>query len=64
MNEFLYPPKKLFSQKGQVSFNLSQDQENKKLEAINQNKSQFEFSKVNDLLRSFVKRNEIFEEME
>lgn len=64
MDEFLYPPKKLFSQKGWVSFNLTQDQENKKLEAMNQNKTQLEFSKVNDLIQSFVKRNEIFEEIE
>ena len=64
MNEFLYPPEKLFSQKGWVSFDLTQEQENKKLEAVNQNKSQLEFSEVNNLIRSFVKRNEIFEEMD
>jgi len=63
-NEFLYPPKKLFSQKGWVSFNLTPDQENKKLEAINQNKSQLEFSRIRDLLRTFVKKNEIFEEID
>lgn len=64
MNDFLYPPKRLFSQKGWVSFDLTQEQENKKLEAVNQNKSQLEFSKIKDLLRSFVKRNEIFEEID
>jgi len=64
MNEFLYPPKKLFSQKGWVSFDLTTEEIDKKLEAINQNKSQINALKVSDFLHSFVKRNEIFEEIE
>ncbi|MGB9743623.1 MAG: PIG-L deacetylase family protein [Minisyncoccales bacterium] len=64
MNEFLYPPKKLFSQTGWVSFNLTPEEENKKLEAINQNKSQVLALKITDFLQSFVKKNEIFEEIE
>lgn len=64
MNDFLYPPKKLFSQKGWYSLDLSSEQENKKLEAIKQNSSQLGIPHLYDLLLSFVKRNEIFEEME
>jgi len=63
LNEFLYPPKKLFSQKGWFSFDLTTEEENKKLEAINQNVSQRELRPFYDLLQSFVKRNEIFEEI-
>jgi len=63
-NQFLYPPKKLFTQKGWYSFNLTSEQERKKLEAVNQNKSQLKFKQVYNLLQSFVKRNEIFEEIE
>ncbi|MCX6724750.1 MAG: PIG-L family deacetylase [Candidatus Shapirobacteria bacterium] len=63
-NQFLYPPKKLFSQKGWFSFDITPEQENKKLEAVNQNKSQLKFLHIYNLLQSFVKRNEIFEEME
>lgn len=63
MNEYLYPPQKLFTQKGWYSFNLSTEQENIKLEAVKKNISQEELGKFYDLLQSFVKRNEIFEEM-
>lgn len=59
----LYPPKKLFTQKGWFSFSLTQTQENKKLEAVNQNKSQLKFTPIYNLLQSFVKQNEIFEEI-
>jgi len=59
---FLYPPKKLFSLKGWLSFELSDDQIEKKLEAVKQYQSQI--SKLDNLLFSFVKRNEIFEEIE
>ncbi len=64
MNKLLYPPKKLFSQEGWYSFDLSPEQEKKKLEAINQNLSQLKVAAFEDLLRSFVKKNEIFEEFE
>lgn len=63
-NAFLYPPKKLFSQKGWYSFNLSTEQKVKKIEAINQNVSQHEPRPFYDFLQGFVKRNEIFEEVE
>jgi LmbE family N-acetylglucosaminyl deacetylase len=63
-NEFLYPPAKLFSQMGWLSFNLSTEQENIKLEAIQQYASQKELGNIYDLLISFIKRNEIFEEIE
>lgn len=62
MNSFLYPPKKLFSQRGWFSFELTYNQENQKLEAIKQYKSQV--NKLDNFLFSFVKRNEIFEELE
>lgn len=61
-SDFLYPPKKLFSLKGWLSFELTNDQIDQKLKAVKQYKSQI--SKLNNLLLSFVKRNEIFEEME
>lgn len=58
---FLYPPKKLFTQKGWVSFELSQEEENKKLEAMNKYRSQVS---RDALLRALVRKNEIFEEIE
>jgi LmbE family N-acetylglucosaminyl deacetylase len=64
LNEFLYPPEKLFSQIGWLSFNLSTEQENIKLKAIKQYASQRELGNLYDLLISFVKQNEIFEEIE
>lgn len=63
-NEFLFPPKKLFSQRGWFSFNLSSEQETKKLQAVLKNSSQKGLGQFYDFLSSFVKRNEIFEEME
>lgn len=64
INDFLYPPKKLFSAKGWYSFNLTSEQEKQKLEAIKQFVSQKELGQFYDLLSSFVKKNEIFEEIE
>lgn len=63
LNQFLYPPKKLYTQEGWYSFNLNSDQINLKLEAVKQNFSQKEFGRVYDLLQSFVKQNEIFEKL-
>jgi len=62
MNNFLYPPKKLFTSKGWVSLELSWEEENKKLKAMDQYQSQL--NSFYDFLRAFVRRNEIFEEME
>ncbi|MCX6816635.1 MAG: PIG-L family deacetylase [Candidatus Beckwithbacteria bacterium] len=62
-NQFLYPPKKLYTQEGWYSYDLSPDQITIKLEAVKQNVSQKEFGRVYDLLQSFVKKNEIFEKM-
>jgi len=62
-NEFLYPPKKLFTKSGWFSFDLSDEQLKKKLQAVSQNVSQKEFPAFYDLLSSFVKKNEIFEEI-
>lgn len=64
LNQFLYPPKKLFTQKGWFSFDLTPNQENRKLEAVNQNKSQLKLAIIYDLLQSFVKQNEVFEEID
>jgi len=64
MNDFLSPPKKLFSGEGWYSLDLSIEQENRKLQAIEKNASQLTLATPSDLLRSFVKRNEIFEEIE
>ena len=63
-NQFLFPPKKLFTKSGWFSFNLTGEQEQKKLEATNQYISQRDVRPFYDLLRSFVKRNEIFEKFE
>lgn len=48
---------------GWLSFDLSSLQENNKLTAVRQNISQQAFSHTYDLLQSFVKKNEIFEEI-
>jgi LmbE family N-acetylglucosaminyl deacetylase len=60
-NEFLYPPRRLFTPQGWFSYELSSEEEQKKLEAVNQYKSQV---KRDPLPRAMVRRNEIFEEME
>ena len=62
--DFLYPPKKLFAPESWYSFNLSADQESHKLEAINEYHTQLKFALISNFLRSFVKRNEIFEDMD
>jgi len=64
MNEFLFPPNKLFIQNYWFSLSLSQEEEQKKLEAINQYSSQLSLLSFDDLLKSFVKQNEIFELIE
>lgn len=65
LNKFLYPPKQLFSQEGWVSLDLTNEEEQKKLEALNKNKSQFYFYPTGGriLLESLVRKNEIFEEL-
>lgn len=62
INSYLYPPKKLFSQTGWVSFNLNNDQEEKKEKAMRKYQSQLVLPAINKLLFSFVRKNEIFEE--
>lgn len=66
-NRFLHPPKRLFTKEGWFSYDLSGDQESIKLNSLNQNISQTEgisFTGVfGTFMRSFVKRNEIFELM-
>jgi len=66
-NRFLHPPKRLFTKEGWYSYDLTSDQENKKLDAINDNVSQTEGISLTGVfgtfMRSFVKRNEIFELM-
>jgi len=67
-NRFIHPPKKLFTKEGWYSYDLVDDQENKKLDALNQNLSQTQeinfTGTYGPFLRSFVKRNEIFELMD
>lgn len=65
LNDFLYPPSKLFSKEGWLSFDLTQEEEQKKLEALNKNQSQFYFYPTGGrvLLESLVRKNEIFEEL-
>ena len=65
LNQFLYPPARLFTKEGWVSFELTEEQENKKLEALYKNQSQFYYYPTGGklLLESLVKQNEIFEEL-
>lgn len=65
LNKFLYPPSRLFSKEGWLSFDLTDEQEQKKLEALNKNQSQFYFFPNGGriLLESLVAKNEIFEEL-
>ena len=63
-NDYLYPPKNLFSPNGWYSFDLSAEQEQTKLEAIDQNETQRKWVALSNFLQSFVKRNEIFELIE
>ncbi|MGB9637556.1 MAG: PIG-L deacetylase family protein [Microgenomates group bacterium] len=60
--QYLYPPKKLFSREGWFSFELTAQEENQKLLAMDKYKSQLGPTRFYDFLRSFVKQNEIFEE--
>ena len=62
-NQYLYPPKKLFTQEGWYSYDLNPEQIVAKLAAVKQNVSQKEMGRVYDFLQSFVKKNEIFEKM-
>ncbi|MDD5731716.1 MAG: PIG-L family deacetylase [Patescibacteria group bacterium] len=67
-NRFLHPPKRLFTKEGWYSFDLTDEQENKKLDALNQNLSQIKSisftGTFGSFMKSFVKRNEIFELMD
>lgn len=64
IGDYLYPPKKLFSHDGWYSFNLSSEQEQMKLVAVNENETQRKWIVLSNFLQSFVKRNEIFELIE
>lgn len=64
LNRFLYPPSRIFTKEGWVSFDLTEEQEKLKLEALYKNQSQLYFypNEGKLLLESLVKKNEIFEE--
>jgi LmbE family N-acetylglucosaminyl deacetylase len=62
-NEFLYPPKRLFTKIGWYSYDLSARKEEAKLRLLKFYRSQIS-SFVPNFLFSFVKRNEVFEEIE
>ena len=61
-NQYLYPPKKLFSQEGWFSFELTAREEDQKLLAMDKYRSQLGPTNIYNFLRSFVRPNEIFEE--
>ena len=65
LNQFLYPPSKLFTKEGWLSLDLTDTEEKLKLEALYKNQSQLYYypngGKI--LLESLVKKNEIFEEL-
>lgn len=66
LDKFIYPPKKLFVKEGWVSYGLTDAQIKKKLAALNQNKSQLYLWAPDGgrlFLESFVRQNEIFEEI-
>ena len=65
LNQFLYPPARLFTKEGWVSFDLTEEQEKLKLGALYKNQSQLYFypNEGKLLLESLVKKNEIFEEL-
>ncbi|MDP4010047.1 MAG: hypothetical protein Q8P53_03645 [Candidatus Shapirobacteria bacterium] len=60
----MYPPKKLFAKNAWFSFDLRDNQEKIKLDAITKNISQLNPIPFQDLLRSFVRKNEIFQVIE
>jgi len=65
LNQFLYPPSRLFSKEGWLSFDLDDEQEKLKLTALYKNQSQLYYYPTGGkiLLESLVKKNEIFEEL-
>ena len=63
-DELLQPPKELPLKRSWHSFNLSSDQEKKKIEAVRQNASQLKRFSTSNLLKAFIRKNEIFEKME
>ncbi|HRY60094.1 MAG TPA: PIG-L family deacetylase [Patescibacteria group bacterium] len=62
-NSFMYPPNRLFSKEGWYSFDLTNVQQDRKLKAIDENTSQIKTISMLNFLKSFVRRNEIFEVM-
>lgn len=60
---FMYPPKNLFTKEGWYSYDLSSEQQDLKLLALEQNQSQIKTPTMNGFLKSFVRKNEIFELM-
>jgi len=65
LNQFLYPPRRLFSKEGWVSLDLIDTEEKLKLEALYKNQSQLYYYPTGGkiLLESLVGKNEIFEEL-
>jgi LmbE family N-acetylglucosaminyl deacetylase len=60
---FMYPPKSLFTKEGWYSYDLSSEQQDKKLLAVEKNDSQMRALTMGGFLKSFVRKNEIFELM-
>lgn len=60
---YMYPPKLLSQQDGWFSYDLSEHQLKIKLAALEIYSSQLRLGKLRDLVRRFVRKNEIFQEM-
>jgi len=60
----LQPPKELAFKRNWHSFNLSSDQEEKKMKAVMQNASQLKRFSISNLLKAFIRKNEIFEKID
>jgi len=63
-DELLQPPEELAFKRNWHSFNLSLDQKEKKMEAVMQNASQLKRFSISNLLKAFIRKNEIFEKTE
>lgn len=60
---FMYPPKSLFTKEGWYSYDLSSEQQDLKLSSLEKNDSQMRSATMGGFLKSFVRKNEIFELM-
>ena len=63
INTSIFPPQKLYQPHNWYSLELSQQQKQNKLTAVNQNQSQISNHYSKNFLTSFIKKNEIFQHL-